>query len=68
MGTGTSLRWFLCPGQEKKKGGGSKGEGSKGGIMQKCKTNIELKKGKDTFYLTMHSTHFIYGNIASDIW
>ena len=23
---------------------------------------------KETFYLTMHSTHFIYGYMASDIW
>ena len=29
-GIGTSLRLFLCPGQENKNGGGSKGGGSKG--------------------------------------
>ena len=23
---------------------------------------------KEMFYLTMHSTHFVYGYIASDIW
>ena len=23
---------------------------------------------KEMFYLTMHSTHFIYGYMASDIW
>ena len=23
---------------------------------------------KEVFYLTMHSTHFIYGYMASDIW
>ena len=23
---------------------------------------------KDMFYLTTHSTHFIYGYMASDIW
>ena len=23
---------------------------------------------KEMFYLTMHSTHFIYGHMASDIW
>ena len=23
---------------------------------------------KEMFYLTTHSTHFIYGYIASDIW
>ena len=28
-----------------------------------------LKEGnKEIFYLTMHSTHFIYGYTASDIW
>ena len=41
-------------------------------------TNDLLKKKKDQkwrggtrkemFYLTMHSTHFIYGYIVSDIW
>ena len=25
-------------------------------------------KGKEMFYLTTHSTHFIYGYMASDIW
>ena len=25
-------------------------------------------KGKEMLYLTMHSTHFIYGYMASDIW
>ena len=28
-----------------------------------------LKEGrKEMFYLTTHSTHFIYGYMASDIW
>ena len=27
-----------------------------------------LKTGKEMFYLTTHSTHFIYGYVASDIW
>ena len=27
-----------------------------------------LEGRKETFYLTMHSTHFIYGYMASDIW
>ena len=27
-----------------------------------------LWKGKEMFYLTTHSTHFIYGYMASDIW
>ena len=30
---------------------------------------LEMKEGrKEMFYLTMHSTHFIYGYMASDIW
>ena len=27
-----------------------------------------LEGRKEVFYLTMHSTHFIYGYMASDIW
>ena len=27
-----------------------------------------VKEGKEMFYLTTHSTHFIYGYMASDIW
>ena len=27
-----------------------------------------LHSRKEMFYLTMHSTHFIYGYMASDIW
>ena len=30
--------------------------------------NIPLEGRKEMFYLTMHSTHFIYGYMASDIW
>ena len=26
------------------------------------------RKGKEVFYFTTHSTHFIYGYMASDIW
>ena len=31
---------------------------------------INERKGKEMFYLTTHSTHFIYGYgaLASDIW
>ena len=30
---------------------------------------IIMKEGrKEMFYLTTHSTHFIYGYVASDIW
>ena len=30
--------------------------------------NINLEGWKEMFYLTMHSTHFIYGYMVSDIW
>ena len=29
---------------------------------------IQLGKGKEMFYLTTHSTHYIYGYMATDIW
>ena len=29
---------------------------------------MHKKEGRKMFYLTMHSTHFIYGYMASDIW
>ena len=29
---------------------------------------IERKREREMFYLTTHSTHFIYGYMASDIW
>ena len=33
------------------------------------KTGLKKEwKGKEVFYLTTHSTHFIYGYMASDIW
>ena len=33
-----------------------------------CFVNV-LKEGmNEMFYLTTHSTHFIYGYMASDIW
>ena len=35
--------------------------------IQKCKISVELRERK-MFYLTTHSTHFIYGYMASDIW
>ena len=44
--------------------GGGGGGGGGGGC-----NNMWPKEGrKDIFYLTTHSTHFIYGNMASDIW
>ena len=30
--------------------------------------NILIEREREMFYLTTHSTHFIYGYIASDIW
>ena len=29
---------------------------------------IKDGREREMFYLTMHSTHFIYGYMASDIW
>ena len=31
-------------------------------------SNISIQGRKEMFYLTTHSTHFIYGYMASDIW
>ena len=41
--------------------------------VETCTTGQQVcpqdKEGrKEMFYLTMHSTHFIYGYMASDIW
>ena len=35
-----------------------------------CNLNLngQLEGRKEMFYLTMHSTHFIYGYMASNIW
>ena len=34
----------------------------------RCSDNVlKVKEGRN-FYLTIHSTHFIYGYMASDIW
>ena len=47
------------------------------GFIRKVKTFVNLLKEiyivdcmrkEGIFYLTTHSTHFIYGNMASDIW
>ena len=53
-------------------------EGGGGGLIRKVKIFVKpfFKKStlyivsgrKEMFYLTMHSTHFIYGYMASDIW
>ena len=39
-------------------------------LCQICLPNVlHLLEGrKEMFYLTTHSTHFIYGYMASDIW
>ena len=29
---------------------------------------VRKEREREMFYLTTHSTHFIYGNMASDIW
>ena len=31
-------------------------------------TSLSDERRKEMFYLTTHSTHFIYGYMASDIW
>ena len=40
------------------------------GVWHMVKDHSYSEKGrrKEMFYLTMHSTHFIYGYMASDIW
>ena len=39
------------------------------GYMKENKRSTTGKEGrKEMFYLTTHSTHFIYGYMASDIW
>ena len=30
--------------------------------------HVCLRKGREVFYLTTHSTHFIYGYMVSGIW
>ena len=30
--------------------------------------SLDIERRKEMFYLTTHSTHFIYGYMASDIW
>ena len=39
----------------------------KTGIVSIC-FNTSLVREREMFYLTMYSTHFIYGYMASDIW
>ena len=37
-------------------------------VVLKICVNIHEEREREMFYLTMHSTHFIYGYMASDIW
>ena len=37
-------------------------------INRKCSWWIRSRTRKEMFYLTTHSTHFIYGYMTSDIW
>ena len=38
-------------------------------LVSASASQLVVKKGKEEmFYLTTHSTHFIYGYMASDIW
>ena len=36
--------------------------------MGRCKATPGWEREREMFYLTTHSTHFIYGYMASDIW
>ena len=33
-----------------------------------CRIGMQWEREREMFYLTTHSTHFIYGYMASDIW
>ena len=37
-------------------------------VVQKQRASGRSATRKEMFYLTTHSTHFIYGYMASDIW
>ena len=41
---------------------------SSSSLSPKSSSMVEQEGRKEMFYLTMHSTHFIYGYMASDIW
>ena len=40
----------------------------KTGSIMRERRKFLFKGWKEMFYLTTHSTHFIYGYMASDIW
>ena len=48
------------------------GENSKIKIINifyvRCVDIFKMKEGRKCFYLTTHSTYFIYGYMALDIW
>ena len=37
-------------------------------IMDDFQYSFKIEREREMFYLTTHSTHFIYGYMASDIW
>ena len=37
-------------------------------VSSSISKTLPLAKGKEMFYLTMHSTHFIYSYMELDIW
>ena len=46
----------------------SGGGGGGGGDLKNRRTSVGGGREREMFYLTTHSTHFIYGYMASDIW
>ena len=38
------------------------------GLLIYLSINLDKERERNVFYLTTHSTHFIYGYMASDIW
>ena len=49
-------------------GGGGGGGSSRSDVLTEGALSPGLDGRKEMFYLTTHSTHFIYGYMASDIW
>ena len=45
-----------------------KGFSINGGAVKSSRNRTNVEGRKEMFYLTTHSTHFIYGYVASDIW
>ena len=65
---------FHSPGQKKKRSGDKGGGGGGGGACTGGYKGVQAVRlrsvsgRKEMFYLTTHSTHFIYGYMASDVW